>query len=86
MAKQPKSRRDDRESFTAHARYFECGPPADDIGAGLVSLASLAEFPRALHDGGRRRIVHLDLSQALGYAGPAPRSPRRRALSWMWKG
>jgi gentisate 1,2-dioxygenase len=71
MAKQPKIRTDDRESFTVHARYFECVPAADDIGAGLAPPVPLAEFSRALHEGGRSRIVHLDLSQALGCAGPA---------------
>ncbi len=31
MAKQPKIRTDDRESFTVHARYFELAPAAPGL-------------------------------------------------------
>lgn len=56
---------------TLDAEYFEYSKAANPISANLISRIPYHSFPAALCADGESRVVPLDLSQALGCAGPA---------------
>jgi gentisate 1,2-dioxygenase len=51
--------------------YYEYSEAADPLGSGVISRVPCAEFLAHLHQSGGTAVVSLDLSHALGCAGPA---------------
>lgn len=58
-------------SHLVDAEYFEYSKAANPISANLISRIPYHNFPASLYDSGPSRVVPLDLSDALGCAGPA---------------
>ena len=59
------------EDWTGDAVFYEYSTAADPLAAGTISPVPIHQFPPGLHAGGPTRTVPLDLSGALGVAGPA---------------
>ncbi len=53
------------------AEYFEYSKAANPISANLISRVPYQTFPASLYDSGASRVLPLDLSEAMGCAGPA---------------
>ena len=54
-----------RDTWSAHAEYYEYSKAANPIGAGLIPPVPLADLPHALHESGPTRIIPFDLSESL---------------------
>lgn len=59
------------KSLVENCLYIEYTKAADPVGSGAISKIPFAEFGRELHETGGTRIIPLDISNQLGYEGPA---------------
>jgi len=61
----------DLAELTRDGMYYEYSRAADPLASGTISPIPYAEFPASLHEQGPTRALPLDLSETLGFPGPA---------------